>query len=311
MPAAIRPVLLSAIAFWSFTIAIIGNETVTAEPPETVPYEKQITEWRKEHETTFASETGWLALAGHDWLKDGENRFGSQPDNLIVLPMDAAAKIAGTITLSESKVTITAAEGTNMLFNNVATNSGTFKIGEQLPDENSPDVVLINDRFRLQLVRRSGKLAIRTRDPKSKTRTEFTGKKWFDVDPTYRVEAKYTSYPLGRTIKITNSRGDTVDAEVPGYVEFVLHGKQCRLDAQVESDTELLFTFKDTTNKSTTYQPGRFLVTHRPEGDKLILDFNQAHNPPCAFSKFTMCPMPPKQNHLDIAIEAGEKRYNH
>lgn len=282
-----------------------------AEPPSPASYQKQVEEWRKDHESQFASETGWLALVGHDWLAPGENRFGSNRDSLIVLPEDAAAGLAGTITLNDDKVTINVANGTKMLVNDAETSSASLTIGNQSPDENSPDKVLINDRFRIQLVRRSNKLAIRTRDPKSKTRTEFTGKKWFDVDPSYRVEAKYTPYPEGRTIKITNSRGDIVDAEVPGYVEFVLHGKPCRLDAQVESDTELLFTFKDTTNKSTTYQPGRFLVTHRPDGDKLILDFNEAHNPPCAFSKFTMCPMPPKQNHLDIAIEAGEKRYNH
>ena len=131
---------------------------------------------------------------------------------------------------------------------------------------------------------------------------------WYEFNDAYRVDATYQRYKQSKRMTIINSRGDSVEAEVPGYFEFTLSGRAFRLDAQRESETELLIVFADLTNKLTTYQPGRFLDVLEPEEDKLILDFNRAYNPPCAFSQFTLCPMPPAQNRLSIAIEAGEKR---
>ena len=106
-----------------------------------------------------------------------------------------------------------------------------------------------------------------------------------------------------------NIHGETEDSEVLGYVTFSLQGKEYRLDAEIDDEETLLFNFKDLTNKNLTYQPGRFLFTDWPKDGKLTLDFNKAENPPCVFSEYTVCPLAPRQNHLSVAIEAGELRY--
>ena len=272
-------------------------------------HKEQVLAWRAEHEAKYASETGWLAITNLDWLREGENRFGASPENAIVLPADSVPNVAGSISVADDRIEIIASDDVKLSVNGSLVKSAILQIDRKAAESNSTDEVMIADRLRFQLIRRSGKLAIRVRDRQSRSLLDFKGMNWFPVDEACRVEAVYRPYEPEKTLSIVNSRGDSVEAEVPGFVEFSWNGKSYRLDAQRESDTEMLIVFADLTNKTTTYQPGRFLNAVIPSDGKLILDFNLAYNPPCAFSRFTLCPMPPKQNRLPIAIEAGEKRY--
>ena len=271
--------------------------------------EKDVTDWRADHEARFKSPDGWLALVGMFRIREGENRFGTDPSNAIVLPAESTVASAGTIRIAAGKVTIEALEEGRMSVNDSTVTEATLQIDDVLRDADSPDKVTIGDRLSLQLVRRNGRLAIRVRDRLSPSIAAFRGKNWFPVDSIYRVEATFTPYEPVKTIRITNIKGEVSDSEVPGFVEFTLHGIHCRLDAQIDSPEHLFFTFKDKTNGTTTYAPGRFLVTGMPNDNRVTLDFNKAYSPPCAFSDFTVCPLPPTQNHLDVAIEAGEQKY--
>ena len=271
--------------------------------------EQDVTDWREEHEARFKSPDGWLALVGMFRIEEGQNQFGTDPSNQIVLPAASSVAAAGTIRIAAGQVSIEAVKDSQLSVNDEAVTEAVLQIDNLLPDADSPDKVTIGDRLSLQLVRRNGRLAIRVRDRLSPSIAAFRGKNWFPVDSDYRVEATFTTYEPVKTIRITNIKGDVSDSKVPGFVEFTLHGTRCRLDAQIDSPEHLFFTFKDKTNGTTTCAPGRFLVTGIPKDNRVTLDFNKAYSPPCAFSEFTVCPLPPPQNHLDVAIEAGEKKY--
>ncbi len=170
-----------------------------------------------------------------------------------------------------------------------------------------PDVLKFGD-VTATIIERGGKFGVRLRDPNAETRREFTGCKWFPASDAWRVKAKWVPYPKPKTIAITNILGMTDQEPSPGYAEFTLQGRKMTLEPVLE-DGELFFMFKDATSAKTTYGAGRFLYAALPKGDSVELDFNKAHNPPCAFTAFATCPLPPKQNILPAAIEAGEKNY--
>ena len=139
-------------------------------------------------------------------------------------------------------------------------------------------------------------------------RKRFVGRVSYPVDERYRVQAKFVPYDPVRKIPIVNVIDEVSDEPNPGYVEFKLGGRTLRLDA-LEEDDGLFFVLRDDTAGKTTYNSGRFLfVEKKPApGETFTLDLNRAYNPPCAFSEYTTCPLPPKQNVLKVRIDAGEK----
>jgi hypothetical protein len=162
----------------------------------------------------------------------------------------------------------------------------------------------------LTIIRRGEKTGVRLRDPYAATRRDFPGLKWFPVDESWRVKAKWTAYSEPKTIAITNVLGMTDQEPSPGYAEFTLHGQKLRLEPVLE-DNELFFIFKDQTSGKSTYGAGRFLYADLAKNGEVILDFNKAENPPCAFTAFATCPLPPRQNALATPIEAGELNFGH
>ncbi len=272
-------------------------------------YQQEILQWRAENESKLKSPTGWLALTGHYWLQPGINHVGTRADDLVKLPEDLPSSTMGVFHVAGNKVTFSCEPNSNIQVNGEQVSKVALTIESLSAESDSKDSITVEDRIRMQLVRRANRLAVRVRDKESKSIENFHGKRWFPIDNRYRVEANFTPYEPTKTIKIVNIRGESVDSELVGYVEFTLHGKQLRLDALADSPDELFLIFKDRTNGSTTYPPGRFLNVGLPVDGKLTLDFNKTYNPPCAFSTHTLCPMPPKQNHLDVSIEAGEMLY--
>jgi uncharacterized protein (DUF1684 family) len=166
-------------------------------------------------------------------------------------------------------------------------------------------------RLKLFVIRRGEKIGIRLKDPDSEYRRAFHGIDYYPAAEPYRVTAKFVTEK--RSIPILNVLGQTEQSECPGYAVFRLGGKEYRLYPILEEPgaKELFYIFRDLTTGKETYPAGRFLYSDLPKDGQVILDFNKAYNPPCAFTPFATCPLPPKENHLGVRIEAGEKTFGH
>jgi uncharacterized protein (DUF1684 family) len=163
-------------------------------------------------------------------------------------------------------------------------------------------------RLSMHVIERNGKYILRLADNESSNRKNFAGCIWYPPDEAYKVEARFVPYPDGKALTVVNFAGEVSKQPCPGYAEFQLGGKAYRLDAIKDGDG-LLFVFRDATAGDTTYRAARFVAMEmQPKANEtFMLDFNKAYNPPCAFSTFTTCPLPPKQNLMQTRIEAGEK----
>jgi uncharacterized protein (DUF1684 family) len=208
-----------------------------------------------------------------------------------VLPKSSAPEHAGKIKLEGDEVTYVDAKGAERLLH--------YK------HEEKPDVVQIGS-VSLIIIKRGDKLAVRAKDANSPALKHFTGMKYFPITPAFRFDAKFI--PDSKKIPILNILGQTNLEESPGIVEFTYEGKQYQLRPIYEGKT-LFFLFKDPTNKINTYQAGRMLNTPLPQNGRVDLDFNRSYNPPCTFTPYATCPLPPKENTLPFAVEAGEMRY--
>ncbi|HVW09672.1 MAG TPA: DUF1684 domain-containing protein [Bryobacteraceae bacterium] len=267
---------------------------------------KMENEWRAKRQNNLTKPDGWLAVAGLFWLHDGVMSIGSDPQSDVVLPAGAPRKL-GTLRMQKGVVSLDALPGTGAMLNGKPLTRATLK-----PDtDDHPDTVQVGSLL-LTVIKRMDRTGIRMRDPNAATRRNFTGCKWFPASEKWRIHAKWIPYPAPKNIRITNILGMTDEEPSPGYAEFTVDGKAVRLEPVADDDGSLSFMFKDATAGSSTYAQGRFLDTDKPKDGFVTLDFNQAYNPPCAFIAFATCPLPPRQNTLTVAIEAGEKKYaNH
>jgi uncharacterized protein len=263
-------------------------------------YRSSVDAWREHREEQLTAPDGWLAVAGLFWLKTGQNRCGSDPAGAIVLPR-RAPKFAGAFDLHNGKVTFRAAPGADVRIDGHPAAEAGLAPGK--------DKIRIGD-LTMFIIVRGPRYYVRLIDPQSEMRRHFAGLKWYPVRPEYRVLASFTPYAPPKRIPITNILGITEDEPSPGYLRFHLHGQIYRLDAVVEDD-QLFIIFRDRTAGKTTYGAGRFLDADMPKNGEVVLDFNEAYNPPCAFTPFATCPLPPKQNRLPVSIEAGELNDGH
>ena len=278
---------MSRVVFTAFLFLLFVNATAET------PYQSSIEQWRRHREASLKADGGWLTVAGLFWLKDGVNTVGTDPSCDIVLPRGPAK--AGVFEFHNGKTTFRPASGPAMELKSDA--------------EGEPDQVKL-DSLTMFVIHRGQRYGIRMKDTESKFRKEFTGLHWYPVNESYQVTAKFVPNPPGKTIAVPNILGETEQELSPGYVLFTLNGQSLRLDPVVEGK-ELFFIFHDQTSGKETYPPGRFLYSDFPKDGKVELDFNKAYNPPCAFTPFATCPLPPKQNRLPIRIEAGELTYGH
>jgi uncharacterized protein len=269
-------------------------------------YQQEIEQWRHRYEAALRADDGWLTLAGLFWLKEGENTIGTDRKNSFVLPKGSAPILAGSFEFHDSTTSFQPAVGANFTLNGQPLGSRvTLK-----PDSSgSPDVLRLND-LTMFVIQRGNRFGIRLKDKNSATRKAFAGLRYFPVQAPYRVKARFIAYDSPKNIAVPNILGDTEEEPSPGYLEFTLDGQKCRLDPVSEGD-QLFLIFRDLTSGKETYPSGRFLHTGLPKNGEVVLDFNKAVNPPCAFTPFATCPLPPKRNHLPVRIEAGELRYGH
>jgi hypothetical protein len=259
--------------------------------------------FRAQRETDLRREYGWLSLAGLFWLQEGESAFGSGAGNPVRLPAKAPAH-AGSFTLRGGQVTATPAEGVALRLNETELNNGTVPLKADASGQ--PDFLFLGD-LRLTVIERGGQPAIRVWDPQSAVRRDFPGCAWFAPDARYRVSATVESYAKPKQVMIEDIVGITRPAEMQAALAFTLGGKEYRLDAELLEDGSYDLIFKDSSAGISTYPAGRYLTTEVAEGSRVVIDFNNAYNPPCAFTEFATCPLPLPQNVLPVAIEAGEK----
>jgi uncharacterized protein (DUF1684 family) len=270
--------------------------------PAVDSYVRSIEEWRVERETRLKSDTGWLTVIGLFWLKEGVNTIGSADSADVVLPKSAPA-IVGTITVQGPKVEFVAHEGVTTMFKDVSVSRLAFGDKE--------DVALEVGSISFYTIERGGRRAIRVKDRNAPARKAFSGLRWYPIDARWRVAAKLLPPKSPRTVKIGTIVGDSIDLESAGELVFTLDGREHRLEAVYETpERDVLFVmFKDRTNGTATYGAGRYMYPPVAVDGIVDLDFNKAYNPPCAFTDYATCPLPPRQNWLSVPVEAGEMAY--
>lgn len=294
-----KPLVVALLAFLSFGLAL------RADNPK---YVTEIDKWRETREKNLRADNGWLTLVGRHPLKEGANTFGAGKDNDIVFP--AALKGTGPerlgtmlVDAAGKKVTLRLPEGVSM------TSGGKPFAGERVMGTatDKRDWVRLG-RLSMHIIERDGKYILRLADNEAPTRKNFAGCLWYPPDENFKVDARFVPYAEGKMLAIVNVINEGSRQPCPGYVEFKIKGETCRLDAIKEGDG-LFLVFRDATAGDTTYGAARFLDIDKqpPANETFALDFNKAYNPPCAFSSYTTCPLPPQQNILKVRIEAGEK----
>jgi len=277
--------------------------TIMAAPVST-PYKQSIDKWREERETRLKADDGWLTVAGLFWLHDGDNPCGSDPKSEIQLPAGRAPMNVGVFRFHNGSTSFRGAPGLAIRINGKPA-VGTVDLKSDAGG--GPDIVSFAD-FSMFVIKRGPKFGVRMKDIHSEMRRDFHGLKWYPVRESYRVVAKFTSHEKPESIPIPNILGQTENEPSPGYATFRLKDREYRLDPVLENN-QLFFIFRDLTSGKTTYGAGRFLYSEMPKEGKVVLDFNKAYNPPCAFTPYATCPLPPPQNRLNVAIEAGELKY--
>ncbi|MFC6191066.1 DUF1684 domain-containing protein [Dyadobacter subterraneus] len=266
-------------------------------------YENKIKEWRKERIIELKSEQGYLNLAGLFWLDEGRNTFGSDAANKFIFPSDRSPANLGEFILENGKVTLIAKPDAEIYANDQLVTKLTIFPSDQ-------EIVLKHKTLRWFVIKRGEKYAIRLKDLDSPYLKEFKGIESFPIAEQWKIKAKFEP-TVGRKISILDVTGRLSEQESPGVLVFNVKSKEYRLDALSEGDSFFIL-FGDKTNKKETYGGGRFVYTSKPDADGYVsLDFNKAYNPPCAFTPYATCPLPPKQNILAVAVTAGEKNYGH
>lgn len=295
---------MRTIALISFVLIFLSCSKKESEL-DMNKYKAEIEQWHVKRIEDLKSTNGWLNLAGLFWLNEGVNTFGSDSTNGVIFPSGKIAGKAGAMMLQNGKVEMTVESGVD-----VRLDSAEFKSGIAFYPDSTNQPKFTSGSLQWFIIKRDDKFGVRLRDFESRELLEFKGIDRYEVNPDYRVEAKLEVPSPLKQIEITNVLGQTTPQDSPGTLVFELDGEEYRIDVLQEGE-ELFIIFGDKTNKKGTYPSGRYLYADMPDADgKVILDFNKSRNPPCAFTPFATCPLPPPQNILPIAIEAGEKMYH-
>ncbi|MEI6668649.1 MAG: DUF1684 domain-containing protein [Acidobacteriota bacterium] len=277
-----------------------GVGAQTPKPAGT--YAREIGQWRTSREAALRTDDGWLTLVGLFWLQEGTNCAGADAACRVALAAGSAPARIGEFVYAAGVVTFKPAAGVDVRING---KPAAVKVLRAQPG--SYDTITVNT-VSMFVVTRGERCGVRVRDTNSQARLDFKGVQWFPIAPAYRVTARFVSHPKPTSIMIANVLGDVIAWPNPGYAEFTLGGASYRLQAVLDGPdaTQLFFIFRDLTTGKDTYPGGRFLYADFPRQGQVVLDFNKAHSPPCAFTPYATCPLPPKENALTVRIEAGE-----
>lgn len=307
VPRSIR--LLALAAFFLPTLAITALASFRASD-----WHADLLAWRAQRAKQLCAPDGWLTLVGLDWLQSGQNSVGSGPDNRIRLSGSAPGHL-GVLSLQGSQMRLLApAQGfpSALLVDGQPARPVLVRVDGDHP------TVLRAGSLTLVVIHRGDRYALRVKDAQSLIRLTFHGLRWFAPNAKYRVEARWIPWTPPHTEKIPTIIGTTLDLPAPGVAEFTLAGQTFQLEPVLEEPgaKQLFFILRDTTSHTTSYGAGRFLYTDFPDHGldhpgHLPLDFNRLQNPPCAYTPYATCPLPPPGNRLNVALPVGEQRYSH
>jgi uncharacterized protein (DUF1684 family) len=305
--------LASAALAAAPAFAATHGTTKTAAPTQSKEL-REDAEWRAQRAKTLSGPGGWLTLVGLDWLKPGVNTIGLAPDNSVRLKGHSPEHL-GVIDIENGQLQLKAPAGG--FPKSLYLNGKPAQAGPLTSDDGTPSV-LSTENLTLVVLHRGDRFALRIKDEDAPTRVDFKGLHWYPLEAKYRVTAKWIPFTPAHTEKIPTIIGTSLDMPAPGLAEFTLDGKTIQLEPVLEDPNakELFFILRDATSRTTTYESARFLYTAFPDNglDKpgtVILDFNRLQNPPCAYTPYATCPLPPYGNRLAVAIPAGEERYPH
>src|SRR5271155_3436645 len=239
------------------SLAMGARPRIAAGDNDYAAYRASVEKWRQDYETDLKSDHGWLTISGLFWLHEGENKFGSDPLNDIVLPGSSSPPDAGTFELHDGKVIAHIKPGVAVTMNGKPVE--TVELRHDLPTDR-----LVIGGLTLWVHASGGRQTIRMQDKNSALRREFTGLRWFPVDEAYRVVARYVPYEKPKDVAIQNLAGDSLALPISGYVVFTLRGEEHRLEAEADEKGELSFVFRDLTSGKETYAASRFLDTDAP-----------------------------------------------
>ena len=303
--------LRTAVLALALSLGVATLHAHTAEPTAAEVIQ-QAKDWQRQRLERLTAPDGWLALIGLDWLQNGANRVGSAADNDIVLKAGPAH--LGVVTLArDGRVSIALDEGSGATIDGKALREAPL-IDDMAAGEKGPTTVAFGS-VSFYVIDRDGRKALRVKDTKAETRAHFHGLDYYPIDPSWRIEADWVPFVPAHKLEIGNVLGGIDAVDVPGKAVFHRDGETFELlPYQEEPGGELFFVMADRTSGRETYGAARFLYAPLPVGGldrpgKVVLDFNRAYNPPCAFTPFATCPLAPPENRLDIAVTAGEKKY--
>jgi uncharacterized protein (DUF1684 family) len=293
-------------------MVVFSATNVLAAASASATETRALLDWRAKRAQGLSAPDGWLTLVGLEWLKPGKNTIGLAADSQIRLKGHAPAHLA-VIDVEGGQLRLVAPEGGFPA--HLMVDGQPAKDGPLRPDDEKASV-LSDENLTLVVLHRGDRFALRIKDALSPTRTSFKGLNWYAPDAKYRMTAKWIPFNPPHTEKIPTVIGTTLDMPAPGLAEFTLNGKTVQIEPVLEDpgSKELFFIIRDATSHTTTYQASRFLYTGFPDHGldqpgSLVVDFNRLQNPPCAYTPYATCPLPPYINRLAISIPAGERRY--
>lgn len=292
--------LISTTFFFVKCDSNVEEESVNAE------YLNEIQNWRTKRINNLIAPNGWTALAGLFWLGEGENSFGSNKENKVRFP-ERAPENMGSFFLENDSVSIKINPEIE-----VVVNDSLISETGLLADISGNPTILHHKSLNWNLIKRGDKYGIRLRDTLHENRLKFKGIDYFPIDEEWKLEATFEAYEGGKNMKFKNVLDMEVDQKIEGKLVFEIAGEIQSLDVLGGGDKDFFVIFSDETTGDNTYGGGRYMYTPRPEnGTKTIIDFNKAYTPPCGFTDFATCLLPPSQNRLSVTINAGEQYHGH
>lgn len=265
-------------------------------------YVQEIEKWRRAADENLRKEDSWLSLAGLFWLDDGENSFGTDRSNDIVFPPGSGAARMGVLDLVDDQVTLIVEENVDLRVDGEIIKETILK-----PDISGDPTEIKWEERTFILIEREDGLGIRLWDNQRPERVNFPGRVWFPIDENYVVTGCYEPFEKALDLVMERKNGSDFMDQVQGQIHFQFDGRDHSLLAFEQEDGSLFTLFLDQTSGKSSYPSGRYLLVPPPQEGSLTIDFNRAYNPPCAFTDYATCPLPPKQNRLPVAIQAGEK----
>jgi len=309
MPHTIRALLIAtAICAAAAGCQRATEDRKTVEDPAVKAFARQEQAWRDERHQKLIANDGWTTLIGLHWIEPGAHYVGASADNGIHLSM--GPQHLGMIELKGDTVRFVPAKDTQLTLDGQPLAGPTTLRTDA--DPQGPSAIGFDGGDGVAtVIERGGRHALRVKHAQAPTRTGFTGIPYWPAEAQWKVQGRFIPHEKGRTMEVANIIGTTDQVANPGVVEFQRDGRTFRIEAIDEGEGVLFLVFADRTNGHGSYGAGRFLDAPLPDArGNVVLDFNQSRNPPCAFTAFATCPLPPPENRLDLAITAGEKAYH-